>query len=700
MRFRSFVGSLFFALFLAIAALALCSSGAWASLTLGNDTLGDTSNGKLDGSQLTFYYLAGHTGAVTAGIEITSDDTGHVDFTDTDSAVSILDTSDSDIKSAGINVNTTSQTIKVVIAANAIVNTSPGTKLKIGGEEITLIGQPITPGIKYSGNPDLPQPSIQAGVSHGRVDDQISLKVFPEELFFNSIELYAISDISAAAPTVGSRLPVGGFAIGADPGGIKLTGVSDGSDKLITFATAGAAKLEPPFSYNGPAFMVSTPNDLRIGNANGPVVAGYNTSTPTSLVRLEVLINAALSFTPVKQTEWGIQEGPVDVNAIVGGGATPASIGVTASPDYPISQFKFHEITEYEGGGVSWGSEKDSIQFNGLSITYSDGSIKITGSATAAGTKKLAVEAGISDNLGGETFTGSYIFTVSIAANSITPPPPAPVVPGPAPDPGETILPPVGPILPSVGPTIVEVVESAATENLAEAPTEVLTAERAAIKRDENVFAGSESIREFATSAISVNQPVQAGGAVIMATNLTMPVTGKSLSGEAQLKPEDIDELRENYSLNKYFGGTVGDFSGGNAVDLLQAFRNTPSLFSYSEANGLVINATIVVIDGPVGSGETGVVRPSNNSEVGVKLSRHEGGNFLYIFDGKKDGSASDPIALVTKKIESEPTPNPSPSDDTAAHSGSGSGGGCDAGFGASGLIALAGAKTLLRKKK
>ncbi|GHV56404.1 hypothetical protein FACS1894216_20280 [Synergistales bacterium] len=47
-----------------------------------------------------------------------------------------------------------------------------------------------------------------------------------------------------------------------------------------------------------------------------------------------------------------------------------------------------------------------------------------------------------------------------------------------------------------------------------------------------------------------------------------------------------------------------------------------------------------------------------------------------------------------------EPTPNPSPSDDTAAHSGSGSGGGCDAGFGASGLIALAGAKTLLRKKK
>jgi Synergist-CTERM protein sorting domain-containing protein len=81
-------------------------------------------------------------------------------------------------------------------------------------------------------------------------------------------------------------------------------------------------------------------------------------------------------------------------------------------------------------------------------------------------------------------------------------------------------------------------------------------------------------------------------------------------------------------------------------------------------------------------SDDPDIKRPFVNSVYGVKLSVNGDNKYLYIYDGDKNGTASDPIALVVK-------------DDGGNGNGNG-GGGCSTGFLSISLIVL---PLFLRKK-
>jgi hypothetical protein len=66
-------------------------------------------------------------------------------------------------------------------------------------------------------------------------------------------------------------------------------------------------------------------------------------------------------------------------------------------------------------------------------------------------------------------------------------------------------------------------------------------------------------------------------------------------------------------------------------------------------------------------------LRTYYNGKYGIKLV-NDGGKYRYIWDGVRNGSASDPIALTAK-----------------ADQGSGGGGGCSAGFGGLAAVIIAG---------
>jgi hypothetical protein len=169
------------------------------------------------------------------------------------------------------------------------------------------------------------------------------------------------------------------------------------------------------------------------------------------------------------------------------------------------------------------------------------------------------------------------------------------------------------------------------------------------------------------TAAIAVSEAVTAPGGALVVGDITLPYNTKSLGGE------DVAPFSaSNYTVLKYFenGGSV-DLKSLGVVDF-----DIPN-------NEVRLNATLVIIDGAPGS-EPGVTYPiDGNRNYGVKIVTGSGGKYLFVYDGVLDGIASDPIAL---------------SNQASGNGGSG-GGGCDAGFGALGLLLLAGAVGFLRRK-
>ena len=96
------------------------------------------------------------------------------------------------------------------------------------------------------------------------------------------------------------------------------------------------------------------------------------------------------------------------------------------------------------------------------------------------------------------------------------------------------------------------------------------------------------------------------------------------------------------------------------------------------------LNSTLVIIDRSPGA-EPGVAYPNGDNKYGVKIAEDGGEKFLFVYDGAKDGKASDPVTLEDQ------------SDDGMS---GGPGGGCGAG-----VMPLAGVFALIafavqRKKR
>jgi hypothetical protein len=200
-----------------------------------------------------------------------------------------------------------------------------------------------------------------------------------------------------------------------------------------------------------------------------------------------------------------------------------------------------------------------------------------------------------------------------------------------------------------------------------EIPASFEAVESVNIKTDSHVTFGDDISLNQTSSAIAISQNVAMGGAVVLGTG-TLPLVSKSISGLVDLPPVNgFNELSEKYHVIK-------SFDGGGAIDLLAEYGNRA--FDYDVKNQKVIlKATIVIIDGPapVAVADDGIVRPFENDIFGVRLSNDN--KYLYIYDGNKDGKATDPIALVAKTNVDENKRN-----------GGGSGG-CNAGYGLFGFL-------------
>ena len=233
-------------------------------------------------------------------------------------------------------------------------------------------------------------------------------------------------------------------------------------------------------------------------------------------------------------------------------------------------------------------------------------------------------------------------------------------------------------------PTTEEVENAAniANSNLVEPPTEMNAAETTNITTGTNVTFANSEVKSRTSSIIAVNQNVAEGGAVVLAAAgaITMPLNSQSLSGLNLVKPNSFEELLKQYAVLKYF-------ENGRAIDLLATYRG--EIFSLSET-GVTLNAVVTVIDGPVPTGETDVKYPDfGDGRYGVKLVE---GTYLFVFDGDRNGTARDPIALV--QVEDDNGGNDGDDDN---NNGGGGSSGCN-----TGLIAILGlvvAPLVSRKK-
>jgi hypothetical protein len=176
--------------------------------------------------------------------------------------------------------------------------------------------------------------------------------------------------------------------------------------------------------------------------------------------------------------------------------------------------------------------------------------------------------------------------------------------------------------------------------------------------------------RNFAriSSAIAVNEEVNSRGDAILVGKISLPFN------ETSLAAGDLPSFSAaNYTVLKYFeNGSYIDLKDLGLVD-----------FDFSN-NAAALNASLVIIDGTPGN-ETGVAYPANgNRNYGVKVVEPAGGGkYLFVYDGKRDGYANDPLALSRPQNLT----------------GGGSGGGCDAaGYGLFGVLALAGAGLFRRR--
>ncbi len=142
-------------------------------------------------------------------------------------------------------------------------------------------------------------------------------------------------------------------------------------------------------------------------------------------------------------------------------------------------------------------------------------------------------------------------------------------------------------------------------------------------------------------SALFVKQAVVKSGDVVVlgsGTKMEFSAGGRGINGETALhQSTSFADLRTHYSVLK-------SFPGGGTIDLLERYHD--ELFDFTPAEGdtpaaVTFKATIAIVDN---------VAPNDaderiNSVYGVKLD----GGILFIFDGAKDGTASDPISLTQK---------------------------------------------------
>jgi hypothetical protein len=212
-------------------------------------------------------------------------------------------------------------------------------------------------------------------------------------------------------------------------------------------------------------------------------------------------------------------------------------------------------------------------------------------------------------------------------------PEPTPVpIPEPTPEPS-----PAPDIITLPNNEDVQQAESVAGTNLTETPAVFEAAESVGIKTNSQVnFAGEEITRERTISAISIEQEIEAGGAVLLGT-VTLPLASESLGGIVMQDVNDFDDLAEKYSVMK-------GFDGGGVVDLLRAYGRRA--FDYDNGK-VVIKPAIIIIDDSAPSIDADIIRPFANDVFGVKLSSDN--SYLYIYDGDKNGVAQDPIALVAR---------------------------------------------------
>jgi hypothetical protein len=219
--------------------------------------------------------------------------------------------------------------------------------------------------------------------------------------------------------------------------------------------------------------------------------------------------------------------------------------------------------------------------------------------------------------------------------------------------------------------TITKVTE----ENLTNQPVEIVTLDEengtGEILTGTRAVSANGRIDAYHTSSvISVKQEVEPGGALAFSHELGFALKDKSLEDVELPKPADFDDLKTKYSVLKYF-------EEGGAIDLLAAFDE---IFSFDDREERVmLNATIIIIDGPAPKNEDGLNTYYDGS-YGIKLvNAGSDGKYLYIWDGIQDGVASDPIALAMKD-------------------NSNGGGGCNAGLGLFGLLLVGFAALKCRK--
>jgi hypothetical protein len=664
-------------LFLAWVVTFTASGGvAWGALQFENDTLSGASNGEYvegnEGSlpQVTFYYHSGYEGEVVAGIKITAsgEASGSITFTSDDARVSVLSSDNTAIAEIADIAADTSAVIKVRFSPAKDFGT--GKKLTVShgstSKDILLIGQPIT--VHYNGRPDTGGEGVSLGEQMVR-DYMITSNVSDIDLYLGTLKLYKMAYSDGRWTLPGTELSVGGYIVPNvnGTGGIKITAI--GEKNTFTLASDGPIAVDPAnYENNVVVLGVTASEDLRIGAATGPKVAGYEPGA--ALTQIDIHREHRLHFKDSTATT-------ATVTATVGSGASPSFFEVVTDPAFTDTRISmrpnFSDVILYEGGKKIENSAPTKT-YNGLTIAYTgeDQKITVTGIATSAGTKEFDFSLPIAmENAGINSGGNGLSLIVAIAPYSGGQAPEQEVRPGDPPAQNETIQ-------PEPEATVVDDVQTKITDDLSLENVAVVGADSTKVTTGTSVLAGNESIRAFTTYAVAVNQPVAEGGAVVLATDLSIPTT-KTLDGTEQEKAKDLDELTSNYSLNKYFGGTTGDFANGNAVDLLQAYKNTEGLFTLAEDGTLKLNAIVVVIDDKVPAGETDIQSPLNNSAVGVKVAQHsDGGNYLYIFDGNKDGNASDPIVFARKEATQVPDEEVPADDVPSDTTGKSSGGGCN----------------------
>jgi hypothetical protein len=263
----------------------------------------------------------------------------------------------------------------------------------------------------------------------------------------------------------------------------------------------------------------------------------------------------------------------------------------------------------------------------------------------------------------------------------------------PAPDPVSGDGPTV--ILPSDDD--VKQAEDDAVNNLKGELTGVSAADDVNIKTNTQVTfnTSGDLIEDRTASAISIEQIVPEGGAVVLGT-VELPLASKSITNIMDLPPvENFDELKTQYSVIK-------GFDGGGTIDLLALYGERAFGYEKTEDGGkVVIKATIVIIDGPapLRSEDNNIERPFANDNFGAKMS--EDNKYLYIYDGNSNGTAKDPIALVLKTENSDQDNNQNNNNTDNSNAGNrGSSGGCSASSYPLILLALAGISLLIRARR